>query len=471
MADKLIEQWRLAVLRVRLDLTERKPAVDIELFGHPEGTRHMFWRRRFSLEAFGLTNTARTPDRLTVPDELPAAVISTLRNDFPGQAALWLRLAPPYGYLGAVPWEERIVQSDLPLLRVPDLLPAATDPGQAWSVAVAIDAVPGADWVAPYVTGFVTALHTVIESRVDVHVFADAASHEVIRKALSGIPGGEEVHLPEPSDARRLHAERSTRDIRQFRGTREHITATSGLLWADWIAASLKGRAVRALHVVAGAALDAGRPLLTVSPNPNEPVDHADQTYVSADEMRGLADAVGAAAVSFGSPPDNPSDIATRMMADDVGRNRAGSTLYSSLRLDPHGETLARTHAFLANRPGADLVPRHRSLFAYLQPELVNAVLSEPWRSDTSAGYPNVDPDLLPTTSTGDEVSRHFAAADEVPVWVAAAERYIDTRVADIVRSAPPEGEGLATKRAYLSGTADALTELRELVARHVRRS
>src|SRR6185437_2292159 len=129
MAQRMIEDWQLAVLKVRLDLSERTPAVATELVGYPGGgsARTMF-SLRHPLGAYGLVGTDLS--KLQVPDDLQDAVAKALLTDLEGEAALWLRLVPPYGYLGAVPWEVALVErTNLPVLRVPDRMPGARDLG------------------------------------------------------------------------------------------------------------------------------------------------------------------------------------------------------------------------------------------------------------------------------------------------------------------------------------------------------
>jgi hypothetical protein len=478
MAELLIEQWRLAVLRVRLDLSARESMVATELVGYPQGRRELIWERSYPCEGFGLAYTTRPPTRLSVPDELREDVRRSLLEDFGGEAALWLRLVPPYGYLGAVPWEEALVPViNRPLLRVPDRLPVAADPGQAWTVAIAVNATPGSRWAAPYLVDLLTALRNRVQVPVDVHVFADAETHSELAADL-----GDAVHLHDPAVAERANRERSARAVGQFRAERRGLRTaapppSSGVVWADWIATGLAGQAVRALHVVSDAVFDVDRPLLAISPDPGKPTDRRYCAWVSPDNIRLVADAIGAAALSFGSPPLNPSDVATRMIADEVGLQRQGPTLYSSIRLDPHGEALARAHAYLANPPGSEPIPQHPSLFAYLQPEHIRASLRDPWPTRTEPDERGLQPPRAPggppalAPAAAEEVTAIYSTADWVPTWVAATERYIDTKVADLAQTEPEPGAASPTKHAYNAGTEAALAELRELVARHARQS
>ncbi|MEY9842680.1 hypothetical protein [Streptacidiphilus sp. EB103A] len=491
MSGKLVKQWRLAVLQVRLDLSERTRTVAVELVGYPEGKLRRYWRRRYAPEEFALPDGTEAPTSPQIPAELRDAVTRSLHREFGHEEALWLRLVRPYGYLGAVPWETVLVEaSGRPVIRVPDRFPVATDLGHVWSVAVALDAAPGTSWAPRYLHGLLAALDSAVSVPIEADIFADAATYRSLTSLAPSMPDGLLIHLHDPSRADEAHAERTQLEVPQFQRTRRLAAEASSaaqrgaLVWADWIVTGLDGRAVRALHLVSDSAFDADRPLLTISLDPAQPAHHTRCTYVSSDESARLADTVGASVLSFGSPADNPGDVATRVMADNVGQQRPGPTIYSSLRLDPRGDALAHAHAFVANKPGTAPIPADPSLFAYLQPEHVEASLQEHWPGldQPGAGWragraaaPDqpVPPALWPAlaASTSEAVSEHFEWAGAVPSWVATSERYIDANVAQLVETAAPAGGAAAARMAYDLGTAQALTELRDLIERKVAES
>jgi len=128
VAMKLIEQWGLAVLRVRLNAGERVPTVTSELLSYAGGSARQVWTSRYPLADFGLTNKPGPPHGLRVPADLSAAVAEARRDAFAGDSSLWIRLVPPYGYLGAVPWETALVPvAGIPVFRVPDRLPRSEE--------------------------------------------------------------------------------------------------------------------------------------------------------------------------------------------------------------------------------------------------------------------------------------------------------------------------------------------------------
>ena len=211
MAQQLIEQWHLAVLRVQLDVTQAEPAVVTELVSYTQREPRSIWVRRDGLEAFGLDTVAGPPGELTVPASLRDAIGSSLYDDdLRGETSLWLRLVPPYGYLGAVPWEESLLHvTDVPLLRVPDRLPRAADPGRRWTVAIGVSTHAGSTWSGQYVADIASAISAGTDCEIDV--FADSGTVDQLRSL--GIAESERLHIHDPADAVRASQSRSGRIV------------------------------------------------------------------------------------------------------------------------------------------------------------------------------------------------------------------------------------------------------------------
>lgn len=486
MAQQLIEQWHLAVLRVQLDVTEPEPAVVTELVSYTQPVPRSVWIRRHPLDAFGLNSTAGPPGELRVPFDLTRDIGQSLYDqDLRGQTSLWLRLVPPYGYLGAVPWETALLGvTDVPLLRVPDRLPQAIDPGRRWSVAIGLSAYAGSNWSGQYILDL---SHAILESTdCEIDVFADAGTVEQLNRL--NVAGSQWLHIHQPTDARPASRSRSSRMIPQL----PIQQAAPGRIWADWIATGLAGRAVRALHVVLDATWDFDRAVLALCTDPDQPSDPGNCTFVSAEDVARLGDDLGGATLSFGAPPDATSETAMRVLVDALGQQRPGATIFSSIKADPTGSALAAAHGFLAgeNRP----VPRHPSMFAYLQPQQVRPSLVNDW-PDPAPEVPIPEgpqpttrsPEIGPMPPTEDplpgrvlpsgfdpgsqpDLDAYYASAETIPTWVAASERYIGSQLAHLSQPAETP-ESVPNKQAYEQGAAQALAEIQALVAKHARPS
>jgi hypothetical protein len=450
MAVILMKQWRLATLRVQLDLSDVKAAVLAEALGYPDDSQDeatTLWSRRYRLSAFGLKATR--PRNLKVPQALGAAV----RDAF-GDAelsTLWLHLVPPYGYLGAAPWE---ASSFVPMLRVPDRLPApAAKLGRVWRTVLVISATPGSTWPAPYVDSFTTNLAKRVDGPVEVDVFADAGTASALaRDSLS-----ESVRVHDPTDAKVAVGARASSTA----PAAKTAWKTAAQLWPAWIASGLRGQAVRAVHVVLDGAFDESRPVLAIHPDPGKPVSRSGSAFVTGDEVLALTDAIGADVLSFGSPPDNPSDFATRMIADGVGQKRAGTTLYSALGLDRTGMRLVEAHAAIRHH-GA--WPHHPSLFAYLQPE---HTVARPAGERTLETIREPEARSFDLSQPNTELEQIYSNSDSVPSWVAASDRYLSNQLAGLAQQAVSSIPTAQIKGAYNKGATDAIAMLRDIVDRN----
>lgn len=199
MAEAIITQWRLAVLRAQLDLRAREPRIATEMVAYPEGTARTMWSQSYSVREFGIPEEG-PPSQLVIPGELVQRIGTSLYQDLADETALWLRLAPPYGYLGAVPWEEILVpEINRPVLRVPDRLPVAADFGDTWTAAIAVNAAPGTQWAPPYLNSLLSALRDQVGGALEVHVFADAETTAGFLPLA--VAHQDWVHLHDPADA------------------------------------------------------------------------------------------------------------------------------------------------------------------------------------------------------------------------------------------------------------------------------
>jgi hypothetical protein len=354
----------------------------------------------------------------------------------------------------------------IPVFRVPDRLPVTPDPGWRWSVAIGLNTQPGNLWAADYLSGLVRELRAAVGENLEVDVFADAGTVALLRSGDRWQPA-DWARLHEPGDAQDASQRRVRRVVNASRepGVPVALDLTSpGRIWADWIVTGLAGRAVRALHIVLDTVWDGDTPVLALSPDPSKPAKTADCSFVSGDDVRLLADTVGAATLSLGAARNRDSGTAMRMIADANGQRRPGTTIFSDCELDPAGAALARMHGFLAGSVAA--VPSDRSMFAYVQPEQV--------RSGHVAGFtPGFAPDKdqLPSGyDPQDAVGAIFGGAAAVPGWIAASERYVGQELANLAGmsgGAEPTG----TKEAYERGAAEGLSELQAIIAKHARPS
>jgi hypothetical protein len=477
MAGKIIRRWKLAVLRVGLDLSGRQPEVRSRLDGFATGSDVTYWQRNDPLNMFGLSISADVPERVVIPDSLVEAVRETMRHELSSESALWLRLEPPYGYLAAAPWEDLAKDIDVPVLRVPDRLPVAVQLGWTWRIAMVVNAPNGAKWGASHVRQFTSAMGDVMNDRpVEVEVFTDVHTYELLRHGTDNPYVAIRVH--DPHGARAAYEQRSSDSRVKLRGR-----PTSGLrafepyndprlLWADWITSGLKGVAVSAIHVASSGSVKAGRPVLALTSDPARALAPSKGTTVDTDDLRTIADVLGASTVSIAAPESRGTDVGARVLADRLGQQRPGPTIFSSLKRDPDSRELAEVHAFLAAPHDRDL-PSSSSWFGYIQPESLKEALLEPllphhtgqeMPSTSRAGH-DVETE---TSNLHLSIEDKFSGAQEVPVWVASSSRFLEAKNADLAALRTTPGAGKESVRAYDVGVSEALSDIEAMVQRHI---
>ncbi|MFF2276187.1 hypothetical protein [Agromyces sp. NPDC058126] len=473
MSGALIRRWRLAVLRVRLDLSASAPTVESRLDGYAGESDVTYWTRTDPLGDFGPKVSPTIPDRVVLPQALVEAVRSTMAEELKHETILWLRLQPPYGYLGAVPWENLSELIDIPVLRVPDHLPLPASLGRTWRVAMVVNAPRQALWGAKHVQEFTAALRSAFRHRdVTIDVFPDVRTHEQLMNGRKDQDDIVRIHDPNRahlSHERAVSSRRRRPETRAASGMRPFEPNDPRLLWAEWIVDSLSGVAVRALHVAAPGIAGVDRAVLAIAADPALPMRGSLFEAVDSNDLWKLADVLGASLVSIAAPESRGIDVAARMVADSLGQLRPGPTLFSSLRRDPGSRALARAHAFFADPSAAQDFPSHPSWFGYVQPESVREVVGTPPLDQTGQqARETLAEAALSESPDAGLLARTFESVDEVPTWVASSSRFVETKFADLRNLSAPTRE-IASSRAYESGASSALADIQALVQRHTK--
>lgn len=479
MADQIMWKWKLAALHVALDLSERTPQVRSRLAGFIDGQEQTFWERTDRLEDFGLDVSADVQGRLRMPSALSRAVEDTMGAELRAESALWLRLEPPYGYLGAAPWEQLGERIRIPVIRVPDHLPVSVRLGRMHRIAVIVTQPPRARWGAAHARALAQALDERIPG-VAIELFPDASVAVLLRDER--LPASVTLHDPAHAPTTAVRITRGPRSVPGLRSLESDEDPR--LLWMEWITGELADRAVSAVHVAAVGIASAERSMLAVAGRPGP--DAVDlRGSVDADDLWFLADMLGASTVSVASPEPRRVDVGARMVADRLGQLRPGPTLFSSIRQDPDATALADIHSFLASREERQL-PSDPSWFGYLQPEAIVDALDAPTAEPDQAGaeapllrailLPGVPaasasrmPPPLPPPSTSlpePAGSGSYEELVEVPRWAASASRFIETRQAEMISRASSEETPAA--QTHETATGQALADIQSLVQRHL---
>lgn len=459
----------LPVLAVRLGQDGDMPCADLRLVDNRGGDGVVVDSRLVPLEAFGCDDEPGPSrevayEHLRVPAEMDKWVGAWAAEVArPSGSPLWLHLVKPYGVLGAVPWERDLQPAiQVPLLRLPDVLPDQDHSRAAYDVAlVATAPAPeGPSTAARMGPAVARAIAGGVGGRMRLHVFADAEARGFLRHELADLPvRSVVVHDVEPE---RPRAGDTRGELRNG--------------WLRWIRRAMAGQNLDAVHfIVHGNALGSDGAVLT----PLEPdaLDRAWPVSVSGEELRVFLTQVGALVVGFSRPSDNYSDFGLRRLVDDLGAVRAGPVLLHDDRLDPSLGDLRAGYAFLTAARG--IPPATPSLSLVVQPHQVGEPdsLAPPPMSAPAPMPPPMAPSMSPPSSSSSDsfgrsaaVQEHFGR-DETPMWLAAAERYLEEQHGRLIRfqQALADRTPTSAEQAHYDGVASALQKVRDVVEKYAR--
>jgi hypothetical protein len=443
----LQRQFSLPVVKVEATDLDGRPAVRVQLVLNVNRRQETVGEQVHRLAAFGYAETAgRAGPVLEVPGPLRRFIVDWFYDRLDPSDVLWLHLVKPYGALGAVPWERDLQPVlPIPLLRLPDVLPEPYRPYSTFDVALCVAATgDGSSAAARMGAAVAWALADGIGDRLRLHVFADLESHRPLENGIGDLP----------VRAVTVHRPRSAADPSPAR-TGPGIQDS----WLAWIRQEMRGKAIDAVHFVGhGSTLgDEGAILTTSSP---ASTDHRSVQVVQAGELRRFLTQVGALVAGFTRPDGNYSDYGLRRLVDELGSMRAGPVLLHDPQTDPALETLRQAYAFLsAPEPGRP--PADQSIMLFAQPrQVANLDLKH---APEAPG----DAELRSSSALRKHLSR-----DDTPRWLAAAERFIEEREADLIRfrQSREEHPPTAQQEAYFNGVQNALRRVRLVVNRHAER-
>ncbi len=442
MAIALQKFYGLPVLAVQLAELDGRPCADLSLVDNTGHEHNILDMRSIPLDAFGLQDTDQSYDRVQVPPEVVTWVSEWVHEALDPNSVLWMHFKHPYGVLGAVPWERDLQPAvEMPLLRIPDAFPEQDRSSSALDLALVATApaAEGPSLAAQLGAQVARAIAAGIGDRLRLHVFGDLEARDFLRSELSGLP----VRAVEVHDVER------SRTADGYGGELRNG-------WLRWIRQAMGGRTLDAVHFIAhGNALGQEGAILT----PLEPdsLERGWPVSVQSGELKAFLTQVGALVVGFSRPPDNYSDFGLRRLVDDLGAVRAGPVVLHDQALDQDFTKLQECYAFLtAAAPG--FPPASPSLMIMAQPKQV--YVAESPMLPTSTG------DDLP--APGDAVKEHFER-DETPMWLSAAERYLEQQQGELIRYRQSTDARTPTpsEQAYFAGVESAIRKVRTVVDKY----
>jgi hypothetical protein len=438
-------------LRAEVHLTTSEPNVALSLDWDDYPAYEL---PPYTLADFGIPRGTARPRRLKLPRRLAQDLRTGLESAPPGP--VWLRLARPAGYLAAVPWES-VNLARRTLLRLPDEMDV---PQQVTGYRrLAIVACTAGGLISPvvdHIHNFTQRLHQRMLTPLEVHLFADVGVSRAITAMWRGNPA---LHVHGPAQLNESPLEAAGGPPFPLRR----------------IAGVLGGSPAQAVHLVMPGAFDNDEPTLVVSGLDQR----QDMSYAGEGAVKQLADSVGAPLISVTAAPGG-DEVAARMVTDLVGATRPGPTVFAAI--NPATTVpleLAFAHiAIASDRHSGDSeavigsLVRRRQLFYYLQPEVfrlpdlyfehLNFGLPG-WESVTDGGWvQGVRPPWVGGVglrAISDDPT--IEPAGELPLWAAAAIRFVESRRAEINQRLAADPRRVD---AYLSGASSALDDIQAFI-------
>ncbi len=319
---------------------------------------------------FGLQETLspkayRSAD-LRLPDMLEKMLheaVARIAPDMP----LWIHIARGAGALAILPWELLLrrysILENTAILRVPNFLADPFTIGTHTEMVVCISS-PRAKMPFPAVEYAHRMVHDVSQmaSRpVTLHVFADLDAFQ----DLAGLSGSGlcDVVVHDPS---RMSFDGTVRIDRNLSVHDHRITNP----WMLWIAETLHGRPVDAVHFICPGYFHDTRGSLALAETPVKNRDSAWSRFVAAEEIHALLDSVGAHTVGFTAPHIDVWAMGLRLLAFHLSWVRPGPIIMHDGGAQTFDD-VARNYACLFDWvPGP--VPPLSTEF-YCHPRLVNS--------------------------------------------------------------------------------------------------
>lgn len=456
MAQILQRRYSLPVVRVTVTAVDGEPRAEMCLVVNADGHQEIQSQRTFDLAAFGCgDDTGSGEPDLRVPDDVRAWVadwVAHLRDDSPlPPSALWLHFRPPHGALGAVPWE-RDLQRDLgvPLLRLPGQLPEPARSSSTFDVALVATAPAANQDVATAAAAAVArAMADGVGQRLRLHVFTEREAYDVMGRLSLQLPAREVV----------VHRARPLLPDVLPPKSASVPPATAPAIenpWLRWVRQAMSGRTLDAVHlVVHGYYLGYDGAVLT-----SAVTSSAEQKLprtLQAGEVLGFANQVGALNLTFSRPPDNFSDYGLRQLVDELSGLRAGPVMLHDPREDPGLDALRDGYRFLsAGEPVP--APASPALTLCTQPHQV--LRRHPEDVETPQGSLS----LRSSPAVQEQFDR-----DQTPMWLAAAERYLEHWEGELVKFQSSQERRTPTpiEVSYYTGIETALHKIRDVVDRH----
>jgi hypothetical protein len=464
MAQTLMRRHELVVLQASLRPTGRAVSVELSVLTHEAGVREQANRVwRLSAEELGLPSklSAREAPALRIPEEVVMDLKHTTRlflmDDWD---PLWLHLVKPYGYLGALPWEQVLGPAlSHPILRLPEFLEPPRENRNVLDVALCCS-TPMASAAIPTETVVRKVVDAVFAAsarpRTTVHVFADYVYYQALSARFAG---DDHVAVHDPAGAARYGEQPRQSEITEI----GRVVSP----WLRWIRDAMNGRSLDCVHFICHGYLAGDRPALAFTESPLVNHDENEARYVGVAELASFLTHAGAWGAAFSSPVENYSEVGLRWFADTLAQTRPGPVLFHLMggpwvsEWDDWGASLKRAYRLLFGRTRGGF-PRVPGIFTYCQPALVER--GDEARTERTFVSLDVSRDLLEPSGL-ESLSPQPGGATAVPNWLAAAQRHVETVSMEMQRRTAEPRPEQAIQAQQMEVAAHTVNNLQRIVA------
>lgn len=445
---------------------------------------------RFGIPA-SLTGQAIDDSQFRIPEELDDLLASALQGEA-GPEVLWLQLVEPFGYLGLVPWERLLMDRfGARVLRLPSLALARRRPRDSLQVTILV-AVPNrrrSSDLAIRLHGKKVAAtarlkRTAYGDEEDAHrpngpaQFSAGDVDRLVRAVLRGSPRTPTtvnvVTTPWiyhdlkarwrgrgwPDWPVRLHDAYELREEVQRSTDRGALAQTP---WLRTLEAAQSGEQTDVVHVVCHASVTDASTRLVMA-DPLRTSTNVTSRYVSLHSLMATLDEVGAWALCLTAPAPPEMGPQLRYVASRLAELRPGPILMTDSSRDPGFRDVEAGYRFLFSHE-ASAMPGLRDGLISCEPSRVAAAVPE-----ASALTSVIEP---PPAEQPRGAAADLMAGDSTPMWLAAAQRFVEQRQVELARLEQDNGgEGLSPEaEAIARGVRRAITTIQEVLEAKAQRS
>jgi hypothetical protein len=429
MAMILKRDYELLSLRVGLRTTAERASVTCTLEHGTKGDIERLGEWTADPETFGLPRRLErraAQSSFMIPPFLRQAIEPIAKNVATPDNVLWLHLDHPYGYLGLVPWETLSQDLGLPVLRLPDVIappPRETPSGLDVALCASSPVARSQFDVVRAVANFSEDAAAGMQRQVRLHVFADRELFPQLKQDVARAPSPNvTITIYDPSEAGSYAIPERDWALPEGEQTLRNP-------WLLWVRNAMRGRSLDVVHFIGHGYVAQERGALAVAESPIFNEDRKAARFIGGAELIPFLTQVGAWSVAFTSPPEVTLDTGLRLLADELGQRRPGSVLHHTAGVDPAWSALVQAYVFLYT-PHPTKPPAHESIFIYCQPSQV-------------LRFEDVQPEtVLPQGTDVDHAVQAAFATDNVPVWLAASQRYLEQcsfQASQIRKAAAPD--------------------------------